>query len=178
MAKVCICGRSSDHTRVSSTISNNRSSHPFHLIHNNVRCNSIVPQYSGVQCFVSFMSIVTRIRWLFLLKQKTYIGSLIPAFNSMIQNQFGAKTRLFEKTMPNTSTNCILFQSKNIFHDSSYVGTSQQDGAVERVNDHLASCFKEMLLDPIGAIGGSCSWCHLMIIRLLSLEYETVKALF
>ena len=81
------------HTHVSFPISNKRSSHPFHLIHNNIREPSTIPNISESRWFVSLIDDCIRVTWILLLKHKLDVSSVIPDFHSMIQNQLGVKIK-------------------------------------------------------------------------------------
>ena len=83
------------HTRVSFPISNKRSSHPFHLIHSDKWGPSTIPNISGSRWFVSLIDDCNQVTWLFLLKYKLDVNSVILNFHSMIQNQFGVKIIFF-----------------------------------------------------------------------------------
>ena len=75
------------HTRVSFPINNERSLHHFHLIHSDVWRPSTIPNVFGTHWFVSIIDDCTRVTWLYLLKQKSDVSTIIPNFVSMIQNQ-------------------------------------------------------------------------------------------
>ena len=114
------------HTRVSFPISNKRSSHPFHLIHSDIWGPSTIPNVSGAHWFVSLIDDCTRVTWIFLLKQKSYVSIVIPNFHSMVQNQFGVQGKRFRTDNARDYFNQILspyFQSQGILHDSSCVNT-------------------------------------------------------
>ena len=126
------------HTRVSFPISNKRSSHHFHLIHN----------VFGARWFVSLSDDYTRVTWIFLLKQKSDVSIVIPNFHSMVQNQFGVKIKSFRTDNARDYFNQILspyFQSQGILHDSSCVNTPQQNGVAERKNGHLLNTTQALL---------------------------------
>ena len=83
------------HTRVSFPISNKRSSSPFYLIHSDIWGPSPVPNVSRPRWFVSLVDDCTRVTWIFLLKQKSDVSSVLPNFHAMVQNQFGTKIKRF-----------------------------------------------------------------------------------
>ena len=136
------------HTRVSFPISNKRSSHPFHLIHSDIWGPSTIPNISGARWFVSLIDDCTRVTWIFLLKQKSDVSTIIPNFHSMIQNQFGVKIKRFRTDNARDYFNQILssyFQSQGIIHESSCVYTPQQNGVAERKNGHLLNTTRTLL---------------------------------
>lgn len=128
------------HTRVSFPINNKRSSHPFHLIHSDIWGPSTIPNVSGARWFVTLIDDCTRVTWLFLLKHKSDVTSVIPNFHSMVQNQFGVKIKSIRTDNARDYFNQILspyFQSQGIIYDLSCVDTPQQNGVAERKNEHL-----------------------------------------
>ena len=136
------------HTRVSFPISNSRSSLPFHLIHSDIWGPSTIPNVSGARWFVSLIDDCTRVTWLFLLKQKSDVGIVVPNFHSMVQNQFGVKIKSFRTDNARDYFNQILspyFQSQGIIHESSCVNTPQQNGMAERKNGHLLNTTRALL---------------------------------
>ena len=77
------------HHWVSFPINNILSSKPFYLIHSNVWGPSWIPNYSGPKWFITFIDDCTQMCWVFLLKDKTTIRSVLITFCKMIQTQFG-----------------------------------------------------------------------------------------
>ena len=77
------------HHRVSYSISNKLASMPFHLVHFDVWGPSKIPNYSGAKWFITFIDDYKRMCWVFLLKEKAAIGSVLPSFCKMIHTQFG-----------------------------------------------------------------------------------------
>ena len=136
------------HTHVSFPISNKRSSHPFHLIHSDIWGPSTIPNVYEANWFVSLIDDYTRVTWIFLLKQKSNVGIVIPNFHSMVQNQFGVQIKSFRTDNAKDYFNQILspyFQSRGIPHDSSCVNTPQQNGVAERKNGHLLNTTRALL---------------------------------
>lgn len=136
------------HTRVPFPTSNKRSTSPFHLIHSDIWGPSSTPNISGARWFVSLIDDCTRVTWLFLLKHKSDVSSIIPNFHSMIQNQFGVKIKSFRTDNARDFFNHNLssfFQSQGIIHDSSCVHTPQQNGVAERKNGHLLNTIRALL---------------------------------
>lgn len=136
------------HTRVSFPISNKRSSSPFYLIHSDIWGPSTVPNVSGSRWFVSFIDDCTRVSWIFLLKNKSDVSTVLPKFHMMIQNQFGTKIRRFRSDNARDYFNQILspyFHKEGIIHESSCINTPQQNGVAERKNGHLLNTTRALL---------------------------------
>ena len=81
--------------RVSFPVSNKFSSIPFSLVHSNVWGPSQVPNCSGAKWFVSFIDDCTRTTWVYLLKDKSEINTILPSFHKMISTQFGSSIKRF-----------------------------------------------------------------------------------
>ena len=114
------------HTRVYFPISNKRSSSPFYLIHNDIWGPSPVPNVSGSRWFGSLIDDCTRVTWIFLLKQKSDVSSVLSNFHAMVQNQFGTKIKRFRFDNAKDYFNQVLspfFQKEGIIHESSCVYT-------------------------------------------------------
>lgn len=128
------------HKRVPFSLSNNRSPIPFYLIHSDIWGPSSVPNVSGARWFVSFIDDCTRVTWIFLLKNKSDVSTVLPNFLSMVKNQFGVSIKRFRSDNARDYFNQILtpfFQREGIIHESSCVHTPQQNGIAERKNGHL-----------------------------------------
>ncbi|XP_052730972.1 retrovirus-related Pol polyprotein from transposon TNT 1-94 isoform X1 [Vigna angularis] len=136
------------HTRAFFPNSNNRSSQPFQLIHSDIWGPSTVPNISGARWFVTFIDDCTRVTWLYLLKQKSDVSTIIPIFHSMIRTQFGVNIKRFRTDNARDYFNQTIssyFQSNGIIHDSSCVYTPQQNGVAERKNGHLLNITRALL---------------------------------
>jgi len=89
---VCVMSK---HHRVSYPINNKLSSKPFSLIHSNIWRPSKIRNCSGTQWFVSFIDDCTCMCWVFLLKEKAAISTILPYFCKMVSTQFGTSIQKF-----------------------------------------------------------------------------------
>lgn len=81
-------------TRISLfSISNKRINSPFYLIHTDIWGPSNISNVSGSRWFVTFIDDCTHVTWVFLLKHKSDVSTIIHNFISMIKNQFGVKVQ-------------------------------------------------------------------------------------
>ena len=130
------------------TNNNKRSSEPFHLIHSDIWGPSHVPNISDTCWFVSCINDCTRVSYIFLLKHKFNVSFVLPNFHNMIKNQFGVTIKGFWSDNARDDFNQVLapyFQHEGIIHELSCVNTSQQNGIVERKNDHLLDTTRTFL---------------------------------
>ena len=68
---------------------------PFTLIHSNIWRLAKIPNIHGARWFVTFIDDCTGATWLFLMKDKSEVSSLLPQFQKMIFTQFGVKIKQF-----------------------------------------------------------------------------------
>ena len=107
------------HKRVSFPVSNKRSSIPFYLIHSDIWGPSPIPNITGAKWFVSFIDDCTRVTWIFLLKHKCDVSTILPNFCSMIKTQFGVNVKRFRSDNAKDYFNQVLtpyFQREGIIH--------------------------------------------------------------
>ena len=136
------------HHRVSYPLSNNKASFPFQLIHTDVWGPSRVPNISGARWFVSFIDDCSRVTWLFLMKNKSDVSTILPVFLKMINTQFGEKVKIIRSDNGTEFFNLTLgsfFQKEGIIHQSPCVDTPQQNGVAERKNRHLLDMTRTLL---------------------------------
>ncbi|KAJ9556713.1 hypothetical protein OSB04_011327, partial [Centaurea solstitialis] len=125
------------HKRIPFPVSNKRSTFPFYLIHTDIWGPSNVSNISGARWFVTFIDDCTRVTWVFLLKHKSDVSSVLPNFILMIKNQFGVNIKRLRSDNARDYFNQTLTsycQKEGIIHESSCVKTPQQNGVVERKN--------------------------------------------
>ncbi|TQD71560.1 hypothetical protein C1H46_042906, partial [Malus baccata] len=133
------CILSKNH-RVSFPLSSHKSNVPFSLIHSDVWGPFHIPTYTGAKYFVSFIDDCTRVSWVYLLKNKSEVMSILPIFHQMIQTQFHAKIQVVRSDNGKEYLNYGLgtfFQQHGIIHQTSCPHTPQQNGIAERKNRHL-----------------------------------------
>jgi hypothetical protein len=87
-----------------------------------------LPSVFGARWFITFIDDCTLVTWLFLIKNKSEVSTILPNVFSMIKNQFGANIKL-----------------DPIIHESSCVKTPQQNGIAERKNGHLLDQTRALL---------------------------------
>ncbi|KAJ9543952.1 LOW QUALITY PROTEIN: hypothetical protein OSB04_023659 [Centaurea solstitialis] len=98
--------------------------------------------------FVTFIDDCTRVTWVFLLKHKSDVSSVLPNFILMIKNQFGVNIKRLSSDNARDYFNQTLTsycQKEGIIHESSCVKTPQQNGVAERKNRNLLDQTRALL---------------------------------
>jgi hypothetical protein len=127
--------------RVSFPLSFNKSDVHFSLIHTDVKGPSLIPTYTGVQWFVSFINDCTRVSWVYLMKTKSDVFPIFQIFHQIIRTQFNAQVQVIVRS--NNVKEYLkkgfntYFQQNGTIHQTSYVTTPLQNGIAERKNRHL-----------------------------------------
>ena len=86
----------------------------------------------GCKYFLTIVDDATRATWVYLMKTKFVVQSLIISFHAMVVTKFNVKIKqiktdnALEFNMPN------FFSSDGIIHQQSYVYTPQQNSVIER----------------------------------------------
>ena len=130
------------HKRASFPQSTHRYLTPFECIHSDVwgPCSTLGLLHH--KWFILFVDDFTRYTWVYLLKSKTEIPSIITLFCEMVYNQFHKKIKIFRSDNAkeyfcrevNTS-----MEHNGIIHQSLCVNTPQQNGVAERKIGHIMS---------------------------------------
>ena len=117
---VCPLGKQK---RIHFPFNNNKCSHPFDLVHMDVWGPFSVLTSNGYKYFLTIVDDASRATWIFLLKAKSDVRTLIVSFYNMILTQFGTKIKAIRSD--NTLEFSILdfYNSNGIIHQLSCVYT-------------------------------------------------------
>jgi Reverse transcriptase (RNA-dependent DNA polymerase)/GAG-pre-integrase domain/Integrase core domain/gag-polypeptide of LTR copia-type len=143
------CIKAKSH-RVSYKSSFNKCDEPLDLIHSDVWGPTPVNSVGGYKWFVLFIDDCTRMTWIYLLKRKEEVAGVFKNFYTMVQNQFKKGIKFFRSDNGGEFVNGVLkdfFVNRGIIHETSCVGTPQQNGIAERKNRHILETARALLLE-------------------------------
>lgn len=84
----------SKHVWNSDPLSVNKNLHPFAIVHSDVWGPSPTSSLFGYRFFVTFIDDYSHCMWVYLMKFKDEVDSILPSFHKMIQTQFGTPIKL------------------------------------------------------------------------------------
>ncbi|KAK4390000.1 Retrovirus-related Pol polyprotein from transposon TNT 1-94 [Sesamum angolense] len=117
-----------------------RSSSPFTLVHSDIWGPCRFESINGFRYFITFVDDYSRMTWVYLLKDRSQVPTIITSFYNEIKTQFSVNIRILrtdnalEFVQKTVSDFC---DSNGILHQTSCPYTSQQNGVAERKHRHL-----------------------------------------
>ena len=147
ICETCIKAKSHRTTYHSST---NKCLYPFDLVHTDVWGPSPVISKSGCKWFVLFTDDCTRMTWLYLLKSKDEVTHIFQIFHTMVKTQFRKEIKMVRSDNGKEYINRNLqdfFIKNGIIHETSCVGTPQQNGIAERKNRQILETARSLLFE-------------------------------
>ncbi|KAM1692791.1 hypothetical protein PS2_031824 [Malus domestica] len=136
-------------TRLPFVSSNSRTSKLFELVHSDIWGPSRVESFDGYRYYVTFIDDYSRVTWLYLLKLKSDLFDAFKDFHNLITNQFSSKLYMLrsDNGIEYTSNNMSNYLSNHgILHQTSCVGTPQQNGVAERKNQDLLEKTRSLMI--------------------------------
>lgn len=106
----------------------------FELVHFDVWDNAPVDSRDGFKYFVTFIDNKSRTTWLYLLTYKSEVLKVFQEFCSMVHTQYGCHIKILRTDNGIEYTNHpfeSFLKSLGIIHQTSCVGTPQQNGVAE-----------------------------------------------
>ena len=91
---------------------------------------------------------ITRVCWVYLLKEKSEAAGVFKQFHKMILNQFETNIKILHTNNGREYYSNILekyLQKEGIIHHSSCIDTPQQNGVSKRKNHHLLEVARAMM---------------------------------
>ena len=124
----------------------NKSSAPFDLIHVDLWGPYRVPSSCGAVYFLTIVDDFSRAVWIYLLLEKSEVKHVLPNFVALINRQFGRELKMV-RSDNGTEFVCLskYFAERGIVHQTSCVGTPQQNGRVEGKHRHILNVARSLL---------------------------------
>ena len=113
------------------------SQFPFDLVHCDIWGPYSVSSHARHRYFLTLGDDCSRFTWIFLLKQKSDVGTIIPKFFNMVVTQFNAKIKVFRSDNASELAFTDFFNDRGVSHQFSYVEIPHQNSVVERKHQHL-----------------------------------------
>jgi Integrase core domain/GAG-pre-integrase domain len=138
--EVCEICLKAKQIRDAFSISLNKAEKPFDLIHCDLWGPYRTTSHSGAHYFLTIVDDFTRTVWVYLMAEKGETSTLLKSFSKMIQTQFQKSIKCIRSDNGTEFTSRIMKQflvENGIVHQTSCVGTPQQNGRVERKHRHI-----------------------------------------
>jgi len=123
--------------RLKYSSSTSKSLQFFELIHVDIWGPISVTSIDGYKHFFTIVDNYSRFTWILFLKNKTEVRSLLQDFIILTENQFSCKPKKIRFDNGKEFLLNDFYNSKGIFHETSYVATPQQNRIIERKHQHL-----------------------------------------
>ncbi|KAI5341512.1 hypothetical protein L3X38_020786 [Prunus dulcis] len=104
----------------------------------------------GFRWFVTFIDDCTRLTWVYLMKYKHDVASILLVFCAMVSTQFHASLKVFRTDNGGEYVNHTLTQffcDQDIIHQTTTPFTPQYNGVSERKNRQLLEVARSLMLD-------------------------------
>jgi Integrase core domain len=105
---------------------------------------------SGFRWYLIFTDDCSRMTWMYLLKTKDEVKRVFKEFVTMVKTQFGKTVKVIRSDNGTEYVNHdlkIFFKNEGIVHETSCVGTPQQNGIAERKNRHILEITRALLIE-------------------------------
>ena len=126
--------------------SSNKTQACFDLIHVDVWGPYRMPSSCGAVYFLTIVDDFSRSVWLHLLLEKSEVRQVLQNFCAYTEKQFGLSVKIV-RSDNGTEFTCLssFFKQEGIIHQTSCVGTPQQNGRVERKHRHILNVARSLL---------------------------------
>ncbi|KAL1215124.1 Retrovirus-related Pol polyprotein from transposon TNT 1-94 [Cardamine amara subsp. amara] len=126
-----ICNRAKQ-TRCYFPLSNNKTWEIFEMVHCDIWGPYRIPSHSGARYFLTIVDDYSRGTWVYLMNMKSETPTKLRYFLAMINRQFGKLVRTIGSDNGSEFLSMTTyFLEQGIHHETSCVGTPQQNASVE-----------------------------------------------
>ncbi|KAL6278328.1 hypothetical protein ACE6H2_021929 [Prunus campanulata] len=136
---ICDSCQLSKSTRLPFNSSKSRANKPFEIVHSDI-WGPTIESFDGYKYFVTFVDDFSRTTWLYLLKFKSDLMNVFKDFHNLVKNQFSTQIQTLRSDNGTEYMSHLMTQylsTHGIIHQTSCVGTPQQNGVAERKNRDL-----------------------------------------
>ena len=133
---ICDVCHFSKSTRLSFSPSTSRASYSFEIIHSDI-WGPVKESFDGFKYFVTFIDDFTRITWIYVMKFKSELFEMFKDFQNLVTTHYSSKISILRSDNGSEYLSNKMSQflsSCGILHQTSCVGTPQQNGLAERKN--------------------------------------------
>lgn len=157
---VCETCHKSKSTRLPFPISNSRATRAFEIVHSDVWGPARLESFDGYKFYVTFIDDFSRTTFVYLLKFKHEVPICFENFHNLVKNHFSSNICILRSDNGTEYTSNIMtnyLSAHGILHQTSCVGTPQQNGVSERKNRDLLEKTRALMLQ---ANVPKCYWSH------------------
>ena len=126
--------------------SSHKASQLFELVHCDLWGPYSVPSSCGAIYFLTLVDDYSRAVWVYLLHNKTEVHKYFLSFFAMVERQFDTSVKIV-RSDNGTEFQCMLpfFDQSGILFQTSYTGTPQQNGRIERKHQHILNVSRALM---------------------------------
>lgn len=144
--KACDACIRAKHTHDPFPLSTNKTKMVFELVHCDLWGPYRTPALCGSKYFLTILDDYSRALWIYLLPSKHSAPTQLKNFIALVERQFSRQVKTI-RSDNGTEFTCLseFFRQHGIMHETSCVGTPQQNGRVKRKHHHILNVERSLL---------------------------------